>query len=251
MCYARALGDCSAKRSAEHYISRAVLKEVSGDKPPIVQGLRRLLDGPWPLTALTSNILCSHHNSALSPLDTEGAKVVRYLRNFQTGLDSNVRFPSSEKETADGSLFERWLLKVAFGLAKATQIGSGQTTIVQIRDEEKLLEILFDRRDWPENWGLYLDIVSGQPFNAPVTTDGTTAEFGGEPLSVDGILWAMRFWIRSIPFILAFGKPDNLEPAAYRPAGVQLGRSGSPYKVLEFSWTDRGDHVLLDLFRIG
>jgi hypothetical protein len=69
-CWAEALGGCSAVQSGEHLFSAALFQ----GKTVTVQGFHWC---PEPrsvgLTKLTANILCTTHNSLLSPVD-DGAK---------------------------------------------------------------------------------------------------------------------------------------------------------------------------------
>lgn len=67
-CYARALCDCSAKLSREHYVSNSVLKLLGVEH--IISHASWLspeqCSRPLPVSALSSKVLCDRHNQALS-----------------------------------------------------------------------------------------------------------------------------------------------------------------------------------------
>lgn len=253
-CYAAPLGDCAAKYSREHYISRAVLKEMG---KPIIFGLQRGPSGPRPITSLTAHVLCERHNNELSELDHAALRAFRGLRAVQNRFDDGAKLVSQPSSfTIDGPLFERWMLKVAFGLAAAGQLGSRvrATQISELRHELRLLCVLFGEALWPQHWGLYCNIIADQPFAAPTASDGGMAEFGVEPLChpTTKVLMAFRVWIRSFPFLLAFGRPDDLDPVMYRPAALVVRRRAElSSSALSFGWHDRHGHASIHLTRIG
>jgi hypothetical protein len=256
MCYARILGGCSAGLSREHYISRAVLDQLGAI---YIEGLGRTPDGGYSSTSLTAKVLCRSHNSELHRLDTEAGQAFRLLRDLQTSLDVGSPPAPLRTERVDGLLFERWFLKLALGLIASGQIGmrDQNVKIAAVRPgyELTLLKIAFGQQDWPAKWGLYLDSVDGQSFCAPTTKDDSTAEFGAEPLTnaADNTLWGLRVWIRSFPFLLAFGKPDYLESTMHRPGVLVLDDpTQRNANTIELSWGDDGQHhETLHLSRIG
>jgi len=79
-CWAAVLGNCGGGISGEHLVSKRLFRR----KTVVVQGL------PWNeknpqsigLNALTANILCRDHNSALSIVDDEGIAAFHAIRRF-------------------------------------------------------------------------------------------------------------------------------------------------------------------------
>src|SRR4051794_36938456 len=67
-CWAESLNECKGRQSEEHYVSRAIV----GDAEVVISGLPFCGGGPRkiPGERLTRNMLCEHHNSTLSPLDS-------------------------------------------------------------------------------------------------------------------------------------------------------------------------------------
>lgn len=253
-CYARALGNCSPGLSREHYISRAVLKDIGGEKAVWLEGLQHQNPGVHSLNSLTSKILCRDHNNALSDLDSTGAAVARTLRHYQTALDDGKPEPTSQLIELNGSKFERWLLKIVFGMAKATQVGSKATgtPLTKLRSEADLVQVLFGLEAWPPHWGVYLNLQADQAFMAPTTADGETADFGMEPASTSDEIWSARFWVRSIPFLLAFGRPGGIDTGLYRPGALSLSRLSDAVTLkLVFTWADKLEHFEIPITRQG
>jgi len=129
-CYASGLADCSADISREHYISHALLRLLS------VEG-RVTIDGfPWqnaaavssvPPATLTGKILCSRHNSALSPLDAVAAMLFRRIDEFH----HEIRDRKYENRffLCNGHDIERWMLKTLCGAVVSgnAEMRSGQS----------------------------------------------------------------------------------------------------------------------------
>src|ERR1700749_3970921 len=73
-CYGAPYADCSSKLSGEHFLSKAILVKIAERGKVLSLGgasfspdeVRRLS-----VASLAANILCSQHNSGLSPLDAE------------------------------------------------------------------------------------------------------------------------------------------------------------------------------------
>jgi hypothetical protein len=82
-CYARALNHCSEQISKEHYLSRGVLRQLAASGPTNtvrMSGLGLPAGDLPPDQVGQAKILCGRHNSALSALDTTGARLFRALR---------------------------------------------------------------------------------------------------------------------------------------------------------------------------
>lgn len=112
-CYAHRLGNCSGGSSREHYISDGLLKsigstlEISGLS--WLQGKTKKL----PSSALTSKILCKHHNNMLAELDSEAIKFFNTLLRFDKEL-SKVNLKDNDEtffRFSDGTLAYKALPK--------------------------------------------------------------------------------------------------------------------------------------------
>jgi hypothetical protein len=252
-CYAELLGGCD-KLSREHYISESVLLDISGGKNIWLQGSKRTPEAWLSPSALTAKVLCRHHNSALSRLDASAATVISNLRRYQTSLD-NGEEPGSSSVAVDGSHFELWLLKVAFGLLASDQMRPPTSTAgpARMRRHDDTLRVLFGLRPWPRNWGMYFNATVDEQFKAPTLNDGSMSEFGVEPQWAQSELWALNVWIRSLPLKLCLGRPDNLPPEFFRPSALTLrSQSGHSALTLDLAWGDDGmEHQPVSMDRVG
>lgn len=155
-CYMRNSNDCSTKISGEHYVSSAILAKFCNLR---TSGL------PWfgpgetrvGINALTSNILCTRHNSALSPLDTEGQRMLVAIRN---GIN-HVRRKSLSTKTlfriVSGEAFELWGLKTLMGLLAANVARTeGASTATNFTIPEQLIVKALTTGRLPPGYGLYI-----------------------------------------------------------------------------------------------
>lgn len=238
-CYAGELGNCSAQISREHYFSRALLEAAGGrpeaagfpfQEPGVIQG--------FGLEALTAKILCEAHNSELSSLDAEVTQFFRALRESDRDLRDGGSPTESELEV-DGSLLERWMLKMMAGLVAAKLVSS-----TSLRPDAPWLAILFGREDWPEGWGLYMR-TDGEPLHAFDGLEVMTLTVGDE-------IWCARVGIAGFMFQLCLGTPEGDAALVPRPAGLVMGRSDSEVrKRIRFKWPGgaRGEEV--SAIRVG
>jgi hypothetical protein len=158
-CYLAFTKDCSKGISAEHYLSRSVLKELSG---PTVgadgffwqePGERQELS----INRLTSKILCARHNSALSGLDDEAALFLKRLKEIFT---ISGRHSLSTKRTStiiSGETLELWFLKLACGLFYSKIASSDRHQLYKdhLVDDNIIAQAMFSKR-WYPHCGLYL-----------------------------------------------------------------------------------------------
>lgn len=245
-CYAGPLGGCSSKISHEHYISRKLLEQI--DPRPIVESGVHVgsPDGRYGISSLTAKILCTKHNSQLSPLDTEAAKLYEAIDAFETSAASQSA-PTAAEVTLDGALLERWFLKVAFGVCKGG-VATGQgSKITALRNEDALLRVLYGLEIPPTGWGLYATLPSSE-FAAP-------ANFGLEPRTnpETGEVMQLVVWVRAFEFRLCLGIPSPVTPEQYRPGGLRLSESGTSRSLdLKFIWADGStEHSILEMTRVG
>ncbi|TWB85313.1 hypothetical protein FBZ93_1384 [Bradyrhizobium macuxiense] len=101
-----------------------------------------------PVKGLASNILCERHNNALGDLAS-------LIDNFVTAIRSFDGAPKSRHIQFSGSGIERWMLKCLLGLSVSKNITS------QLKPE--CTDLLFERIDWPDKWGLYFSTNSSNP----------------------------------------------------------------------------------------
>ena len=222
-CIAAHLRDCGGGTSAEHYISRSVLK-LAG-KAVRVSGFAWQQPGQATdigIGSLTSKRLCRHHNEQLSPLDEEGRRFLEPLKRTHDEASGEADF-SNETFLVDGDRLELWLLKVLCGILTASRA-------YPIPNE--WIEILFQRRPFPEGAGLH---IFGDPGPAAwyfnllrvISVRGNRGEVAGA-----------KFGIGGLALLLAFGTPRFHESGVesiYRPARLQIHK-GPNTKELLISW---------------
>src|ERR1035438_2904312 len=79
-CYARSLGRCSQQISREHYVSDKVLRVVSLGEPSVLVSNLHFQQPNMPerkgIRSLVAKVLCSKHNSDLSPFDVAGFSLI-------------------------------------------------------------------------------------------------------------------------------------------------------------------------------
>jgi hypothetical protein len=222
-CYAVHLGNCKGGMSKEHYISRSVL-EIAG-KTVQTSGF------PWQkldqaqeigIEALTSRILCSHHNSRLSPLDKTGREFLSALKSIFDEAIGNENF-GHEVFSVDGDKLELWLLKILCGVF----VVSGTVEV-----PEKWVGILFQREPFAEDSGMH---IFGAPSSATWFFNLVRIISVGDK---SGNISGAKFGIGGLAFLLAFGKPQFSEEgmqSLYRPGSIVIQNEANT-KRLDFSW---------------
>lgn len=155
-CYMRCTNNCSTKISGEHYVSAAILAAF---------GNLRTSGLPWfgpgetrvSINALKSNILCTRHNSALSPLDTEGKRMLAAIRD---GINHVWRKSLSTKtlfRIVSGQAFELWGLKTLMGLLAANVARTeGASTATNFTIPEQFIVEALNKGRLPPGYGLYI-----------------------------------------------------------------------------------------------
>lgn len=225
-CYARALNDCSEQISKEHYLSRGVLRELAGAGPTntVRMSGMGLPEGDLPPDQVgQAKILCGRHNSALSALDTAGARLFRALRE---GIKT---IPAFAYRSFSGVDVERWLLKVTCGVRAASK----QDVPLE------WLEFLFGSAELPPMLGLYMHVRDdhrvteslGIQFATYTRADGPS---GGE-LVMDGV----RFTL-DLRGDRGTHRPEDIGSLKiYRPNGIWFDHFGAATFLLGFEWGDR------------
>jgi hypothetical protein len=146
-CYASDLGDCAGGISREHYFSKAMTGAIPA-KEFNMGGFPWQKPGEFSsLTsdALTAKVLCRKHNEALSPLDAVAGSFFRTVyASTRGGIQDLIPLDELCFEF-DGRVIERWLLKVLCGvLASGNHSGSNRSV------PRAWIEVLYERRSWPE-----------------------------------------------------------------------------------------------------
>lgn len=202
-------------------------------------------DRRLPVSALTARILCARHNSQLSALDDEAAKVFRALRRFVDGNRDSVVLPDDDFELVDGPRLEAWMLKTLFGLVSAGVLTGSSGPLVRVREgaDPKLLEVLFRGGAWPDGWGLWVKPSNdrlGASADLAIRADG----FGDE-------VWTAVFEFGPFLFQLTLGRPDD-RAAIHRPGAlVVLKDQVDVRKILAIGWPNGLGGLPVSTTRVG
>jgi hypothetical protein len=199
-CYLRGTCDCSEQISREHYISRSVLEQLGAILR--VSGAAWLNPGETldaMINSLAANILCTRHNAALSPLDTEAGYFFNVLTKALDDLNRKTLSRRPIFHLVNGDALELWMLKVACGLYFS--IGTKDREKVAKThsiDLEKVQRGFFEGR-WDEQGGLYFRgaigsriTVGNQVGLGPLLMDHTL-RFGGAVVSLRGFTLQLIF----------------------------------------------------------
>jgi hypothetical protein len=182
-CWAHALGGCSEKISREHLISAAIFPDtdfvdVSGF--PWCQGKIKTVG----LASVTSKILCSTHNSLLSPVDSAAGVASKAFNDCAILTNKRLSENSSKVKVRhfriNGILLERWLLKTLINLCSQSGLLIGSKAEKKNIPDESLVRVCFGLERFAGKSGLYLaarvgaNVASGPAIGfAPLIFDGT------------------------------------------------------------------------------
>jgi hypothetical protein len=219
-CFLQGHGTCSPGLTGEHYISATVLEAVAKDSVVKIGGLRWQPNDTlqsMPIPRLISNILCETHNKGLSPLDNEAGKLFRAIDAVDKAATS---LPATT--SVDGSIIERWFVKVLCGLAASSGFNNGQ-----IPEEWK--RILWAGA-WPVHWGMYFPV----PLGPCVLASELSIETHVHPET--RLILAATFRAMGVGFHVLLGHPDIPSSWGIRRARGMIFRDGSLEKRIEFKW---------------
>lgn len=232
-CFLTGYGECSAKISREHYISKTVLNAMSdGERGVKVGGL------PWQppmrfetfgINSLQVKSLCTSHNNRLAYLDSAGGKLFRTLND----VDKNPKNVPALTQV-NGHLTERWFLKILSGLAVAAGFGNGSVP--------ERWKNLLTGGEWTDGWGIYI-LPPVNPEDVFVFANEFYIETHINP--DNKAILAATFRVAGVPFLLVLGRPDN--PALFgvhRPRGL-IFRLPDGERRLEFLWESPTNRAII------
>ncbi|HMI84603.1 MAG TPA: hypothetical protein VK550_10945 [Polyangiaceae bacterium] len=234
-CYAGALSDCDGELTREHWISEAVLLEVSVDGETFITnaaGMPRA--GRWvPTSSYAAKVLCHRHNQALSPLDAEAHRFMQVLEDVGKASTGGAASPAY---VFSGHDLERWMLKALCG---AMASGAFQTRRAErLRGEvpKHWLEQLFHLPYMPKGWGLSFSHHVGRAFSIDKNVGLAPLLIAGEVVGITASLRGFDFALvlRDVPLEHRGG---SLSPAdVYRPAAFRIIYGESRDTFVRFCW---------------
>ncbi|WP_321475861.1 hypothetical protein [uncultured Paludibaculum sp.] len=249
-CWARSLGGCSGKISGEHLISEGIFagREIGVKGLPWCREEHRFI----PIAAYTANILCTTHNSVLSPVDDAAIYAFNSLRMAQRMQDERKalletrlwagRFDMHDYEL-DGEKLERWFLKTLINMESA---GKQALPLGTSRNAPgpppELVQIAFGLRRFQNGTGLYFagreqDVVRTAEQISYVSlikdTDNNACVAAGE-FHFFGLRFILLLEERAVPRTIT-GPAGTLD-LIFHIKGINLDLNGQPSQRLLFSW---------------
>ena len=202
------------------------------------------LGKPQGTNSIASKILCETHNSFLSPFDVAGTKLFDALYEYSQ-LDWGYQNDAIERsELVDGDLVEKWMAKMALGLAFGSRGG-----VVKVPNLNVWLNYVFLDKPIPADSGLYAWI----PNFLPKDWRANQSHAAGISLIGGGENLALNFSTRTgtLLFIMQ-GPPPPQEAVIYRPKDLTyLSPNGQTTRSISLSWRDSLPHQSFRLQRLG
>lgn len=223
-CYARALGGCSEKISKEHWLTADVMRTLEQHGVTSFTGFAFDPDRPVKPTNIKAKVLCSNHNSALSPLDKVAGSFFAFLLE---PTPSGVRLFS-------GHDIQRWLLKIICGMSAARAASKDRDNSAVIDPDSLWIRVLFGRDvDLPDpRTGLYLAMAEGDAAN-------TAAKIVVAPLFRLDECVGLSLSVSWLRLHLALVPPSPSDPlfarATHQPRTIEH-RKKTRSAVLAMSW---------------
>lgn len=228
-------GGCSSKMSREHYVSQAVLEAIAPNRDITIGGLAwqkpNTLQGIG-IGSLQSKVLCTAHNSALSPLDAIAGNLVDAV----TAADKDpARLP--EEVELDGPSLERWFLK--------SLISTSEAGALRCAPFAEMHKTLLTGGAWPDGWGLYVR----PPAEQTIFSQDFFLETSINPAT--GAVLAAKFIVAGVEFWLLLGKPDQPDTwGFFRPRGL-IFENGTLTRKVAFAWPDTYTDRALIFTKVG
>ena len=182
-----------------------------------------------PTGSLIGKVLCTNHNSALSPLDEIAKKLAVKLGN----VPNIFRDPGIGKDCLfylfNGHDIERWILKILCGVIFSGNAAFRDNPIPKLEPSLGFLRVLFGSESLPRGWGLYFLGRIGDRFEAQ-------RNFTFAPIIDDHRILGCIVSVHQFQFLLAMSDPPDdftgtlLEGAIYRPCCIQINDINTLFK---------------------
>ena len=245
-CFLAETNGCSEKISGEHYVSEALLNVIEKQNKTIdVSGLTWLPKEQLSSIGkanLKAKVLCTVHNSNLSPFDTNVANFAEAIGVIDAELQNDA--PASLRFRIDGAYLERWAIKTVMGMVSSGQIQQRNGAPFRVKDKCFALLCSSEAR-WPRGWGLYLAEAAGQIFHS--------SSFELLPMhdERDGTLLAIGLKFNGISLNFLMGDPDSKGRAGiFRPAALRF-KKGEVECEIALSWTGKSSGKAVTFLHTG
>ena len=241
-CYARVLGGCATTLSDEHFLSFSLLMRLCRDERGIfVRGLGRNADGKWiQPERVIGRVLCTTHNSALSPFDD-------FAGNFGDELTRSMVAATEGRLVSSvvgfsGCNLERWMLKVLCGLVASNQAARLGGEALSSEVPESWVRWLFARAEFLPPLGLYVNGEIGRERTVdPSIRVGPITVAGHE---VVGLEFSFQ-WFDAVLILAGWrGTPTGaIDPMSIRRPRHMVLNDGKSEHRIELGWVDPGPGV--------
>ena len=203
-CYLNFTNGCSDGISGEHTISASLLDKVESERKAVeVVGLTWLPKDRLSAigkSSLVANVLCSKHNSDLSPLDALAGRFIESIGAIDAELQKDA--PAELKYSFDGPSLERWVIKTMLGLVHSRQIAQRSGTPFLIK--QKCFDLLCSPvARWPFGWGLYASLPEEKVHHS------SSFELIPSHNPETGELVSVKLKFNGIEFTFLMGRPDS------------------------------------------
>jgi hypothetical protein len=210
-------GECGSTISKEHYISEAVLREISWNTNIVEIAGAGWQPTPEPksigIGSMVSKILCDKHNNGLTSYDAAAKSFFQFLR------------PRSRLNTSvDGSNLEKWFLKTLIGLYESKVLKS---PVPGFSLQNELYAHLFQESTLTFPMGLTI-ATSTPTFNM-----GTELVVG--PYFNEREVFSYVFKIFSVEIHLPFLALNLSYPQYFRPLHILKRTKDGDFK-MELNW---------------
>jgi hypothetical protein len=197
-CWAACLGDCSDKISGEHIVTAGIFSTQKVH----VQGFSWCMDAPKEigLASAVKKVLCTEHNSRLSPVDEAVIQVFGALReavrlnNVRSSL--SVRRWQTAKFDVDGLKLERWCLKTLTTLSIGGSLALGPSSKDAETPDPYLVRVCFGMGRLQAPKGLYVAWAVGDKLEVQ------DEKVGISTFHDDRFLLGARFYLGGFQFLL-------------------------------------------------
>jgi hypothetical protein len=238
-CWASCLGNCGGGWTNEHYISDGIFDAAS----VTAFGLHWCNEKPVQigLGSAVSKILCKTHNEALSPYDSEAAKLSGFLTaNIQ---DEPLK---ADVISLNGSLLEKWALKTCINLGFIGALDQG--TFARIVPPENLVREVFSDKTPPDGMGLYFvtGTVSNENYKVGLSWNAIrNVGAGGSVVGMTFTFNGVRLVVSVIPvhaeqLIAKMGVVKGVDysraTTIYRPRNIVLKSNTAGWKQINLQW---------------
>jgi hypothetical protein len=247
-CYGAPLGDCSQDTSGEHYITHGVLKKMSRSGNVEVNGFPWQLPEEWkslPAKTMTSNILCSRHNKALSLIDDVA---IRFL-GCMNEIDETIVLRRSESVSKyflfNGYDLERWMLKTLCGIIHSKNASLDGQRIESWSPPKEWLQVLFENKAFEKGTGMYF--CSEKEKRVSNRHEFQFTPFTNDSNGIDGAAIQIRF----LRFIMAM--TPVLEKSHFifkdsilKPSDI-IYKAGAHKHAMLIWWMHKGENIGVEI----